>query len=147
MVDVVVHQCGQQVVGQRNRIEVTGKVKVDVLHGHHLGITAPSRAAFHTKHRAERGLAQRNHGALANAVERITQTHRGGGFTFARWRRADGRHQHQLAVGGLVAVEPLQVDLGLVVTVGLQRFGRDTKPVLRHLDDGLQGGGLGDFDV
>ena len=51
--DVVVHQRGQQVVGQRNGVEVTGEVQVDVLHGHHLGITAPCRATLHAKHRPE----------------------------------------------------------------------------------------------
>ena len=53
MVDVVVHQRGQQVVRQRNGVEVAGEVQVDVFHGHHLGITAAGRATFHAKHRAE----------------------------------------------------------------------------------------------
>ena len=53
VVDVVVHQRGQQVVGQRNGVEITREVQVDVLHRHHLGITAAGRAAFHAKHRPQ----------------------------------------------------------------------------------------------
>jgi hypothetical protein len=37
VVDMVVQECRQQVVGQRDRVEIAGEVEVDVLHGHDLG--------------------------------------------------------------------------------------------------------------
>jgi hypothetical protein len=48
----------QQVVRQRNGVEVAGEVQVDVLHRHHLRVAAAGRAALHAEHRAQRGLAQ-----------------------------------------------------------------------------------------
>ena len=49
VVNMVVHERGQQIVGQRNGVEVAGKVQVDVLHRHHLGVAAASSATFHAK--------------------------------------------------------------------------------------------------
>ena len=58
MVDVVVDQRCEQVVRERDRVEVAGEMQVDVFHRHHLRIAAACRAAFHAEHRAERRLAQ-----------------------------------------------------------------------------------------
>ena len=40
-----------------NGVEITRKVKVDVFHGNHLGVTSTSSPAFHAKTRAEAWLA------------------------------------------------------------------------------------------
>ena len=45
VVDVVVDGGRQQVMGLADGSEVAGEVKVDVLHGHDLGVTAARRAA------------------------------------------------------------------------------------------------------
>ena len=67
VVDVVVDQRGQQVVGERDRGEVAGEVQVDVLHRHDLRVAAAGRAALHAEHRAQRRLAQADHRPLAHA--------------------------------------------------------------------------------
>jgi len=45
LVDVVVEHGGEQVIRRTDSVEVAGEVKVDVLHGHDLGVTAARRAA------------------------------------------------------------------------------------------------------
>ena len=52
VVDVVVDQRGEQVVGDADRVEVAGEMEVDVLHRHHLRVAAAGRAALHPEHRA-----------------------------------------------------------------------------------------------
>ena len=52
VVDVVVDHRRQQVVGQRDGVEVAGEVQVDVLHRHHLRMAAAGGAALHAEHRA-----------------------------------------------------------------------------------------------
>ena len=61
--DVGVDERREQVVGGRDRVDVAGEVEVDVLHGHDLGVPAAGRAALHAEDRAERRLAQGEHGA------------------------------------------------------------------------------------
>ena len=53
MVNMVVQQRSQQVVGQRDGIEVTREMQVDVFHRHDLGVSAARSASLHTEHRAE----------------------------------------------------------------------------------------------
>ena len=57
-IDVVVDQRRQQVVRGADRVEVAGEMQVDVLHRHHLGVTAAGSAAFHAERGVERRLAQ-----------------------------------------------------------------------------------------
>jgi hypothetical protein len=73
LVDVVVDQGGEQVVGQRDGREVAGEVEVDVLHRHDLRVTAAGGAALHAEHRAERRLAQADDRLLADVVQGIAQ--------------------------------------------------------------------------
>ena len=40
LLNMVVQHGGQQIVGRANGVKVPGKMQVDVLHGHHLGIAA-----------------------------------------------------------------------------------------------------------
>ena len=51
VVDVVVDGGRQQVMGLADGSEVAGEVKVDVLHGHDLGVTAARRAALDAEDR------------------------------------------------------------------------------------------------
>ena len=90
VMDVVVDERGQQVVGQRDGVEVAGEVQVDVFHRHHLRVAAAGRAALHAEHRAEARLAQADHRLLADAVQRIAQADGRRGLALAGRRRADG---------------------------------------------------------
>ncbi len=148
VVDVVIDQCRQQVVGQRDGIEVAGEVQVDVFHRHHLRVAAAGRAAFHAEYRTQRGLAQADAGLLADPVQRIAETDRGGGLAFAGRRRGDGGDEDQLAVGFVgKAVDVIQRDLGLVVAVGIEELIVDAELALCNLGDSLEFGLLGDLDI
>ncbi len=65
VLDVVVQQRRQQVVGRADGVEVAGEVQVDVLHGDDLGVAAAGRAALDAEHGAEGRLAQRDDHVLA----------------------------------------------------------------------------------
>ena len=52
LVDVVVHQGHEGVVGRRHGVEVAGEVQVDLVHGHHLGVPAARGPSLHAQDRA-----------------------------------------------------------------------------------------------
>ncbi len=146
--DVVVQQRRQQVVGQRDRGEIAGEMQVDVFHRHHLRVAAARCAALDAEHRAERRLAQADHGLLADVVERVAQAYGGRGLALARRGRADRRDEDQLAVlFRFQRIEVGQRDLGLVVPVGLQVLLGDAELLEGHLGNALQFRRLGDLDV
>src|SRR5690606_28436671 len=82
-------------------------------------VPAAGRAALDAEDRAEAGLAQAEHDAAVAAPERVGKPHRHGGLAFARGRRVDPGHEHQLR--GLPVLGALrdgaQVHLGLVAAV------------------------------
>ena len=99
VVDVVVDERGQQVVGQPDRTEVAGEVQVDVLHRDDLGVATTGRAALHAEDRPEGGLAQADDGPLADHLQSVRQSDARGRLALARRGRADGRDQDELRVG------------------------------------------------
>ena len=117
LLNVVIHHGAQQVVGRGDGVQVAGKVQVDALHGHHLGIAAARRAALHAKHRAQRRLAQGQHGVFADAAHAVGQGDGHGGFALTRRGGVDGRDQHQLCALRQIRICAL-VDLGYITSVG-----------------------------
>ncbi len=73
LVQVVVHQRHEQVVGAGDGMEVTGEVHVDFIHGQHLGVTASGGTALHPEDGAQGWLAQGNHGRGAGGSKRVAQ--------------------------------------------------------------------------
>ena len=53
MVDVVVNEGCQQVVGNTDGMKVTSEVEIDILHGHNLSVPTASSSALDTKDRSE----------------------------------------------------------------------------------------------
>ena len=53
MVDVVVNEGRQQVVGNTDGMKVTSEVEVDVFHGYNLSVPTASSSALDTKDRSE----------------------------------------------------------------------------------------------
>ena len=146
LLDVVVQHGGAEVVGRADGVEIAGEMEVDVLHGHHLGVTAAGRAALDAEHGAEGGLPQGDQGVFAKAAHGVCQTDGGGGLSLTGGSGIDGGDQHQLAVAALALPQQAVVHLGLVVTVQLQILLRHTGG-LGDLGDGLHGAGLGDLDI
>ena len=141
VVDVVVDERGEGVVGGADGVEIAGEVQVDVFHRQHLRVAAASRAAFHAKDRAERGLAQGDDGALAETVERVGESDSDGGFAFARGRRVDGGDEDEFA--GRAA---LRRDFRLVFAVVFELVFSDAD-FGGNGADGLHGGFAGDVGV
>src|SRR5699024_9616962 len=119
VVDVVIHQCAQQVVGRGDRVEVAGEVEVDAFHRDHLGVTATGGPAFHAEDRSQGWFAQCDHRLGAHEVQRISEPDRNGGLAFTGGRGGGPGDQHEFsALPGLGKL--LRVDLGHVVAVGDQ---------------------------
>ena len=67
MVNVVVNQSCKQVIGNPNGMEVSGKVKVDIFHWNHLGVSTTGSSTLDPKDRAKRRFAQSNDGFFTNS--------------------------------------------------------------------------------
>ena len=146
LLDVVVQHSGQQVVGRTDGMEVAGKVEIDILHRHHLSVSAAGSAALDAEDRAQRGLTQGHQSVLAHTAQSVGQTHRGGGLTLAGGGGVDGGDQDQLAVGSLRLIEQAVVDLSLVAAVVLQVL-LSHAGSLGDVANGLHGGALRNFNI
>ena len=46
-IDVIVDHSGEQIIGGADRVKIAGEMQIDVLHRHHLRVTAASRTPLH----------------------------------------------------------------------------------------------------
>ena len=138
----------EQVVGRADGVDVAREVEVQVLHRDQLRVAAAGRAALDAEDRAQRRLAQGQHGVDTEGVHRLREPDRGDRLALAQRRRRDRRDVDDLAVG--CVLEPIEhghvVDLRLVLAVELELVVQDARLLGDRLD-GLHGGGLGDLDV
>ncbi len=147
LLQMVVDDGAQQIVGGGNGVQIAGKMQVDVFHGNDLRITAARGTALDAENRAQRRLAQCDDRLMAQSVESHSKAHGGGGFSLARWRRVDGRDKDELAVGSVLqAFFDAVGDFCLVLSVRLQ-FLRSDACFLGDLKNGEHRGLLGDFNV
>ena len=147
LLQVVVQHGAEQVVRRGDRVHIAGEVQVDVLHRDDLRPAAAGRAALDAEYRAEGGLAQGDHGVLAQLGHGLSQTDGRGGLALARRGRVDRGDEHQLAVRAILHALPRRSgDLGLVAAVQLELLllqaglGRDR-------GDRLHPAALGNFDI
>ena len=135
----------QEVVRARNGVEVAGEVQVDVFHRHDLCIPAAGRAALYAEHGAERRLAQRQNGVLAEAAQRLRDAHGDGGLAFARRGGIDAGDEDEPAFA-VALVQRAQRDLRLVLPIQLEVVVRQAE-LGGDVANGPQFCGLGDGDV
>ena len=145
LVYAVVHHGRQQVVGRADGVQVAGEMQVDVLHGHHLSVAAAGRAALDAEYGSQAGLAQAEHGLLAQSVQAVRQTGADGGLALAGRGGADGRYKNQFALFALPLCQ-LVVDLCLVFAIQADLILCETQ-LFRNLGNGLQGGFLCDLNI
>ena len=50
---MIVNRCRKQIVGRGDRMEISGKMQIQILHGNDLGISAAGCSALYTKARPE----------------------------------------------------------------------------------------------
>jgi hypothetical protein len=139
---------GQQVVGDRDGVDVAGQVEVEVLHGHDLGVAAAGGPALDAESRSHAGLADDGDDLFAEmSAEGLAEADGRRRLALAERGRGDGGDIDVAPQRGVrEAVEDVEVDLGLeaaveleVVLVEAERSG--------DLDDRPELGGLGDLDV
>ena len=129
-------------------VKIAGKMQVDVLHGHDLGITAARRAALDPETGAERGFAQAGDGLFAEPIQRVGEAHGGGGLALAGRGRADRGHEDQPAVRFILqAGNIVQRELGLVVSVRREVLRRDAVLIPGQVNHGPHGRLARDFDI
>ena len=98
LLEMIVQQGAEQVVGGGDRMHIASKMKIDVLHRDHLRIAAAGCAALDAEHRAERRLAQRNDSVFADLLHRLSKSNGRCRFAFAGRGGIDGCNKHKLAV-------------------------------------------------
>ena len=86
-------------------MEITCKVKVDLLHWEHLCITATGSTTLHTETRAKGWFPECHYGLLPYLVHTQSKTHRHCGLSDTRFSRGNGCYQDKIAV-----LYPLFVD-------------------------------------
>ena len=128
VVQIVVGERREEVVGCPDCRDVAGEVQVDVFHRQHLGPAAAGAAALDAEHRSQRWLANRRDGAGPEPAQRGGEPdgHRGLALPVQRGRHP--RDQHQRSARGAVA-QGIELDLGLVTAEGLDVGGEHAQLV------------------
>ena len=93
--DVVVYERGEQVVRRGDCVEVAREVEVDVLHGHHLRVSAAARSALDAEHGTERWLAQGEAGVRAQTAHCVGKPYANRGLALAERRGVHCRDEHE----------------------------------------------------
>jgi hypothetical protein len=122
LVEVVVDHGGKLVMGLGDRVDVTGKVQIEILHRHDLAVTAAGGAALYAKYRAHGGLAHRHRRRLADVLEGLPQADSGRRLPLTQGGRRYGGDHHIFClrpVGKLL--DGIELYLGDTFSVGLQK--------------------------
>ena len=90
LINMVIHHGSQEIIGRADGVEIPGEMKVDVLHGDDLGISAPGGAPLQAEHRPEGRLPQGQHRLLPHPVQGIRQADAGGGLALSGLGGVDG---------------------------------------------------------
>ena len=122
LVEVVVEQGRNHVVGRSDGVEVAREVEIDFLHRQHLGVATAGGTALHAKARTERGLAEGNDSLLSYFIEAQSQADGNGRLADARLRSGDGSHEDEFAFG---LGDEVEGKFGNVLAVVFNLLGRN----------------------
>ena len=146
LLDMIVQQRRQQVVRRADRMEVSRKMQVDVLHRHDLGVSAARGSALDPEHRPQARLPQRHGHVLPDPRQPVRQPDRGGRLAFARGGGGHRRHQDQLPRLPVRLIQQRRIDLRLVPPVWLHILLRHMG-LLRDLLDRLHPASLRNLNI
>ena len=121
LLNVIVKKRTEQIVGRCNRMHISGKMQVNILHRNHLSIPAARSAALYTENRTKRRLPKRQNRFFPKLIHTLGKTYTGSCFSLSGRSGIYGCNKNQLAVG--LIRKPLYASLGdlcLIVTVRLQ---------------------------
>ena len=118
LIDMIIQHGSQQIVGSPYGMKISGKMKVDILHGHHLSIAASCRSALDPEYRAEAGLPESQGTFLSDISEAVRKANGCSGFSFSCRSRRDGSHKYELSPGAVLpACDQPVIDLCLILSV------------------------------
>ena len=119
---MVVKHCGEKIVCRTDCVEITGKVKVYVLHRNDLSISAACRTALYSENRTERGFTQSYNSVFAYSSESVCKTDSRRGLALACRSRRNCGNKNELAVFFISFAEQRKINLCLVIAVLLNIF-------------------------
>ena len=122
LIDMVVDHGCQQVVGCSYGMEVTGEMKVDILHGNYLRVSAACCSALNAEYRSKGRLTEGYTYFFAQFAQSVCQTYGGSGLSFTCRCGVDGGNQNQFSIRFVSLLQHVVVDFSLVITVLLQIF-------------------------
>jgi hypothetical protein len=121
LLERIIQQSGQEIMGRRDRVEITGKVNIDLLHRNHLAVTSPRRSTLDPENRTERWFPQGEGGLLPDSGQGLGQSDRDRGLALPGGGGCDRGDQNQLSVPAILDPLPeIERDLGLILSVVLQ---------------------------
>ena len=100
-----------------NRMEVSRKVEVDLLHREHLCISSARCSSLHTEARTERRFAQSDNRLLSDFIQSQSETDRYGSFADTRLCRCDGSYQNEVTFLHFLLIDQLFGNLRDITTV------------------------------
>ena len=104
LIEIVVEQCGNQVIGRCHGVEVARKVQVDIFRGQYLCISATGSTAFHSEARPERRLTQSDDCLLAYIVQAHTQPYTHCGLAHTGFGGGNGCNKDKFVFGHFLVV-------------------------------------------
>ena len=123
--NVIVYHGSEQVVCGADGMKISGEMKINVLHRHHLGITAACCAAFNAEYRAERRLTKCDGYTLADSFQSVRKTDGGCRFSLAGRRGRNCSDKNQFPIRAFGFVHQGEVNLRFVPAVLLDVFFRN----------------------
>ena len=97
-------------------MEIAGEMEIDILHRHHLGVSATRGPTLNAEHRPQAGLANAKHRVVLQLAERLGDPDGDGRLAFAGGGGIDASDQNQPAPSAS-ATQCLQANLGFVRAV------------------------------
>ena len=98
LLDMIVQHGGEKIVRRSDRVKISGKMKVDILHGHDLRVTASRCAALDSEYRPEGRLPERDDHFLPDLFQTVSKPDRRCRLSFPGGRRRDSGNKDQLPV-------------------------------------------------
>ncbi len=121
MHDASIHRRREEIVSRAHGVDITGEVKVEILHGHDLRIATAGRTTLDTKGGTLRRLPDNREHLLADVVQALAHTNGGHGLSLAQRGRGDGRDIDVFAIRAILeSFKDIKMNLGLVLSIKVQ---------------------------
>ena len=146
LIDIVVEQGCNHVVGRGDRMEVAREVEIDLVHRQHLCIAPAGGTAFLTEAGTEGRLTQCHDSILADGVHAERQTHADRRLADAGLGGTDSGHEDEVVLAHGFFLDGTDVHLGDVLTVAFSLLRVDTQ-LPDDVVDGTENCRLCNFDI